>query len=585
MDIRENKPWTKNQVTQEKPNIKKTFEALSGYFASSMNGGHNKTIGVIPVMAGTPIKEIKLPSNWQLLTPLTPAFQNLNLTIRTYFVPNSRVWKNAEKFTGQLNNATGESPMEEPNIGGKKIPTIINNDGDKKTLLTDTTIWRDSFISSYIIRFGGFESRTIESQFEFYDTLPKITVLGLRGRVAIYNDFERNKQYDEEETEYDTDEVSEAEWNSYLPLNKNKYDFYTMRAKMPDSYYSDYRTSIQGFSSIVPEDGNEEFEINQNYGIRFNPATSLISWANWESYIAEARSQAENSMGENPWDVIAQIRGSKKLTEGKVQLIGQKTIQLNYSAITQSAYNNNDEVREDFRVMGKQGAYSFTNINEPIAAGFIVNEEGYIHIIATVSADTIYESGIDRQYLNVEWDSKYRPDLKDKKLDVLYRRELNNYGYSNNINMYEYIGFKRAFTEYFKIPNCIGGDMTSKGYFEINMNRNTDESEIGYYFEGEYEVIPNNTYQFFLTGDQTWVDYDQKQIIPIKRWKDNTDLMINKNQAIKNEVTIFYTGYQDDTLYQIMGNNQIFFSGIIYCECQLPIDEEIKNNYTKWGEH
>ena len=94
------------------------------------------------------------------------------------------------------------------------------------------------------------------------------------------------------------------------------------------------------------------------------------------SKIAEARSQAENAQ-KNDWDIIAEIRGSKKLSEGKVQLIGKTSLNLNYAAITQNAYSSDTNVREDFRVLGQQGAYSFTEVNLPLYAGMEFNEEGY----------------------------------------------------------------------------------------------------------------------------------------------------------------------------------------------------------------
>ena len=35
---------------------------------------------------------------------------------------------------------------------------------------------------------------------------------------------------------------------------------------------------------------------------------------------------------------------------------------------------------------------------------------------------------------------------------------------------------------------------------------------------------------------------------------------------------------------RIKGQNQIFFIGMASCLCDLPIDENIRKNYTTWGE-
>lgn len=59
----------------------------------------------------------------------------------------------------------------------------------------------------------------------------------------------------------------------------------------------------------------------------------------------------------------------------------------------------------------------------PVYAGYEAIEEGYIHIIATVWADSVFTSGIDRNLINVTPLDEYRPDLKDDKYDVLYEME------------------------------------------------------------------------------------------------------------------------------------------------------------------
>ncbi len=561
-DIRENKPWTKNQISNAKNNVPVSDTILSGYVANSMNGGHNKVIAWKQIMAGERHKEYRLNGSFKLLTPKTPSYQNLYITFRTYFVPNIRVWTNAEKYTAQKGGASEIKIKEIPNLGGKNIPYVLSNVLTHETPLYNTTAWRDSYISSYIPRIGTYTVET-EGDNKNFVTLPKVSVLPLRGRKAIYNDFERNKEYDAEMQEYKGDTVSDYEWASYLPMSDSDVKNTYMRAKRNNSYYSDYRTELQGFEQEWIGGGSETNEDN-----------ALLNWASWEMKIAEARSQAENAQA-NDWDIIAKIRGSKKLTEGKVQLLSERTIPLNYAAVTQNANNNAEGMSEEFRTIGTQGAYSYTNINIPLYAGMEFIEEGYIHVIATVSADSVFESGFDRLELNVTPLDQYRPDMLEDKKDVLYECETGTQGFTNVNDYNKVIGFKRKYSEYFKLPNIIAGDMMSNNYEDVEFYTHQGPSLIG------SQVQTQKTFQFFETDRNVYWDTDAKEILRKNAWKDYTDLLINKNQAIKNDIEYI----QEQELVRVTGQNQLFFVGKMVCVAQLPIDDSIKNNYTTWGEH
>lgn len=569
LDKQQTKPFTTNQIESQKENVPRTVNVLSGWIANSMNGGHNRTIHWKKVMAGERHREYRLKMNIKMLTPKTPTYQQLKATVRTYFVPNSRVWENAEKYTAQKGGSTTEKIAEIPNLYNLPIPYFkVATPGEFKwTKISNTTTWRDSFISCYVPRTGKLQEVVTEDLTRPTDIgLPKINGLLLRGRVAIFNDYERNKEYEEERPEYKTDNISETEWNEYCPKfigepspdNTRLIEYYTMRAKKDNSYYSDYRTELQGFDADLP--------VAEESG--YGNTEALLNWAAWESKIAEARSQAENAQM-NDWEVIAKIRGSKVLTEGKVQLIGKKTFNINYATITQSAYNTNQDIDSNFQVMGQQGAYSYTEVNIPLYAGMEFVEEGYIHVIMTVTADTVYENGIDRNELNVTPLDEYRPDLLDDKKDVLYKVEMGTEHVTSQEDYKEAIGFKRKYSEYFKLPNIIAGDMTTNDYY-------------GYIKTGLYEqekVITQKTFQFFENNPENFI-LDDGTIIEKKIWKDYTDFHINKNQAIKNAVTVY-----EPNNYFINGQNQIFLVGIATCVAELPISPDIANNYTKFGEH
>lgn len=571
--INDQKPATKNQITNNKPSIIKNANVLQGYLANSFNGGMLKTIAYHPIMAGTKAMDYRIRLNLRMLTPKTPVYQRLKLTLKCYFVPNSRVWPNWEKFLAQKGGATENKIKEIPNLGGLSIPIYRYSDTDDNVYAipsTDTEILRDCYIASYLPRFqcgavgqdGNIKMRT----------LPKYSILPIRGFKAIYNDFERNKEYDEELTEYKTDTVTSTEWNSYFPMQSESNDFTKLiiRGKRQNSYYTDYRTELLG------EDTENPLELTTG-----QPLTNLVEW---EKTLAELRDQAENAQA-NDWDIIAKIRGSKKLTQGKVQLLGTSTHGINYQTVTQDTYNTNEAIKEDFQILGQQGAYSYTEIDTSMFQMQEFIEDGYLHVIAQVSADTVFETGFERTGLNVKWDDMYRPDLRMLKEDVLYEIEKCGTRLTETEDLTKVTGYKRKFSEYFKSPNILTGDLMTLGYIsteeaptpgepsDISINKDNEGYPI--YLESK------RTFQFFEQDDKETGRYQPKNI-----WEDYTDILINRNQAILNEVTSIE---KDGNKYpknfiRIKGDNQFFCLGMQSLIADLPIDENIKNNYTKWGE-
>lgn len=217
------RPYTTNQIKQEHNAIPKWTGTITGHFANSMNGGQNKTIFWKRIMPGEAIREFRFSLNMQMLTPLSPAFQRLKCKIKAYWVPDSRVFEESDEFYAQGGGATRNKITELPNTGGLGIPlqTTQSNGQNfgpdqKLVYMTNTTLWRDCFISSYIPRLKAFEKEKTAMEL-INENMPKINILGLRGRVAIYNDYERNKEYQEEAREYKTSTVSGTEWQSYYP--------------------------------------------------------------------------------------------------------------------------------------------------------------------------------------------------------------------------------------------------------------------------------------------------------------------------------------------------------------------------------
>lgn len=568
-------PATLNQIESSKPAVPRSFNILSGQIAGSFNAGHNRTFMYREVMAGERIAMEGAHLYIQTLTPKTPAYQKLKAHVDIYHVPHVRVWSHYAEFAAQNGGSSEIKYTEMPNFAGKTFPVAVIGESNVVSF-QETTAFRDSFASSYFPRIGLGESYDMgDTENTPFTKLPALNALLIRGSVAIWNDKQRNKEYQAAREEFrDNDTVTSTEWNSYIWTATKDTDYYVRRARRNNSYYTNYRTELQGFEKEMPS------------GENFTAENALINFAQWEHLVAEGKSQAENAQM-NAWDVMQQLRGkdAPKLTQGRVSHIGRKTFDINYSAITQNAYNNNTEIEEKFRVMGFQGAFSYTDIELNFINGIKIEEDGYLHFVITITADTVFSSAVDRTLLNIGWQDRYRPDLKEQKNDVLYAIEMGTpYLYNESItDFYQSVGFKRKFTEYFKCPNVIFGDMGNRGHYQtdyLKTNTITVREEV--------RQIPNNTYQFFEESAQMefnpYLENSNTDIITKKRiYLDYSDLMLNKNLAIPNEIYEFYNN-EDEGGIIIGGNNQIFYVGEHVAVTDMPIDEEIKKNYTKWGE-
>lgn len=570
-DIQQQQPFSNYNISNTKPKVPRTKKVMTGWIANSMNGGHIRPITWKKIMAGEFHDSYTIRLNIKMLTPLSPVFQNLKGRIIAVFVPNKRVWDDADKYTAQRGGASEPKPKIIPNLGGVTMPIFQNSVNQGASDYMNTTIFRDSFASCYIPRMGQFIDPNDEQRSTGIK-LPAINVLLLRGVVAAYNDYFRSKEYDPEIPEFKGSNVSVAETANYFidPQTLSDIDYYQLRAKRPDNYWTDYRTELQGFEAENPNDesfGYDEF---------------ALQWARFESLFAEMRSQAEN-VNKTDAEIIAEIRGSKLLTEGRVEIIGAREFNINYAAITQTSYNTNDEIDPKYQVMGQQGAYSYTEINMPIYANQQFNEEGFLHIFMHVYADSVFESAIDRNLMNITPLDEYRPDLEGDKFDVIYEYEfgtersahvLNNTGFFAKA-----VGYKRKFSELEKLPNVISGDLTSKNWNEFIIEPIVGEWQ----FQSELES--QKTFQFFENDAAETIEYegstDNKQI-----WKDYTDLLINKNLAIPFKVHQGLSDYAEKSASTFLdGNNQIFFVGQAKCVCTLPMNNGIENNKTGWGEH
>ena len=488
----------------------------------------------------------------------------LKLVLKCFFVPNSRVWKNSENFVSQKGGQTVEKAAEMPNLGGKQLQFLVAEEDALEggaINIVDTDVWRDSWISSYIPKYQTGLMRT-----DGFSTFPKTEILKLRQFVAIYNDYLRNKEYDPIWTEYNSDTMTNQEYQQYFNNwvnNPDRFNEGIIRGRRQNSYYTDYRTELLG------QDTNDIDPLSTD-------GQKLINLVEYQKQLAELRSQSENAQ-KNDWDIIAQIRGSKKLTEGKVQLLSVKTIGLNYQSVVQSAYNINENIEEPFQVLGQEGAYCYTEINVPMFQFHEFNEDGGIHVIAQITAETVFETGFDRIGLNIKPMDMPRPDLVQLKDDVLYEIEKCGTRLNSEEDLTKITGFKRKWSEYFKLPNCIFGDITTGGAYETKYK----PEYLSRYIPKELTRYESQrAYQFYEQDDKETGRFEPKKI-----WKDYTDILINRNQAILNEIEQIKNDENAETVdLYIKGQNQAFWIGQQVLIADMPINGEIASNYTTWGE-
>lgn len=585
ISIVEQTPNTTNSIKTSTQPIQKTTNYLEGFIANSWNGGFLRPITFKKIFAGEIIENYQIKGIIRMLTPKVPTAQKVKTIFKCFFVPDSRIWDNANKYYAQKGSETTTKITKVPSTTSATNITSLQKfkttpeEQNFWTSVTNTTLWRDSFTSGYYPR--AFQGQSFIQNWSFPFT--NIDIRPLRGYKAIYNDFLRHKVYDTELQEYKTDTLTDNEMKTIIPLSKiepnitNKHfpklwNDFIQRGKKQDSYYTNYRTSLEGMKTTIDPMYKD-----------------LQEHTEWQKLIAESRKQASNEQ-KRDIDIIQELRGSKPITDGQVQFLSMQTVGHNYTQVSQTSANTNNQITDEYQQLGATGAFSYTEFNINMLNYHEFKEDGYLHIIAQTTADTIFETAIDRTLLNINTTDEYRPELKELKDDVLKTREL-SFITSNDIND-KAIGFKRKWSEHFKLPNTINGDLTTEPIWNINIPDSFDDQNLPVTLSNNY--LTKKEFQMFeITNShhqaQTYNDKQQEEKWYNKKiWKDYTDLLINKNQAIELPLNQIFNpdpeDYNKQTDIWIQSQNQIFMLGSTNCITQLPLDENIKNDFKKIAE-
>ena len=182
------------------------------------------------VIAGEYIKEWKIDNLTRIITPLVPTMDKVFIRISAFFVPNTRVWKDAEKVHAlkyDMDFKNGNTIQHLPKV------------------IVDYNYTTKDFYKFMLLQKYGIPNNLNKNI--------EINILPLRGYQAIYNDYIRNKEYEPALTEYNENFVSTAELNRLLkPFNLTNGDLdyrdgYLVRnGQTRKNYWTNIKRSIAG---------------------------------------------------------------------------------------------------------------------------------------------------------------------------------------------------------------------------------------------------------------------------------------------------------------------------------------------------
>ena len=558
---------TNNPIIKTPSHTDKTYGAkLHGITATTFNAAMLQTVAFKRVMAGTEIENLNIKGEIRMLTPVVPISSPITATFRAFKVPNSRIWNEAEAYSAQKKNA----PTEEPFITAFDL---INSTTTTTINPTDSREYRESIAGMYYPRIATGETNFTAPQIELMQEI-KMSALPLRGYKAITNDFTIIKDFETKAQEYNSTVVNETEKLGYIP----QYQYLIQptqttlagrgiknmaskcRGSKRENYYTNYRSELNNTTNIGANAGFTDPYNENNQTLQYH--------TEWQKIIAEKREIAENA-NKNDWEIVAEIRGARKVEDGKIQILGTKEIGINFTQVSQTAYNDSEITDENFQSLGTTGAYSYTQYDIDIVNYEEIKEDSFIHVLVQISVDTAYAGGINRELLNVSAQDMYRPEFKELKDDTMKSIELNT---STQSLARKNEGFKRRYNEMFTMPSHISGDFISTGVTDSN-TKNPIASEA--HWIGAYE--------------KAWIKDKTGIEIEMLKFKDYSDEVINRSMALKMDLYAFDNAYvtspwQKNLSYYIEGKNQFKLIAETTMKANLPIPEEIRSNRKYQGE-
>lgn len=402
------------------PQTKNTITLESGKNAMSLKGGFEYPVMVMEVLPGTYIKDYKIDSITRLITPKVPSLDKIFVTWKAFFVPHTRVWKNAEKyFAGKY-----ESGYDYDQSGSQTIPYYT-----LPVTFTQNTPFRDTLAARY-----GLPN---------YSADTRINALILRGYRAIENDFLRNKEYELAKVEYDTDTVTSQEEDlieAYNLANGNLIN---------GGYMVAPAQTRKGYLTNIKKQLTADYTEMDNFSGYLEAPLHL----DWQTRFQDIKQRTENA-NKNDWDIIAELFGTEPVTADRIVKLGEVDYEMNYQQITQSApeYDGSSP-------LGTTGAFSYTRADGTLFGHVNFKQHGYIHILLSVQIEKGYEESTPKELLKIYIDEFYRPALAKKEYQLMRSAEIAN---ANGVTVGETCAFQPPWAEYKRLPRLVTGDMRTQ---------------------------------------------------------------------------------------------------------------------------
>lgn len=442
------------------PQRKTTIKLESAVNPISMQGGLLYPIGYKEVLAGEYIRELNITALTRMLTPLVPTFDKIYMKIDAWWVPHSRVWKDADKFLA------GKNSLDNRNLDLGIMPS---------TQIEYEYTTKKPFMYTLAHRYGvPFKCGSVDNI--------KVNTLLFRGYRAIVNDYVINKDYEMPKTEWNTTTVTTAE--AYA-VNGYILDGGVPR---PNAYILEEAPARKGYLTNI----KSQIAKSMDWMNDFQDYYLISKHLDWQTKYNDAKQRQDNA-NKNDWDIIAEMGGTEPIKYKQVEHLGAIEYQLNYQQITQST----PEINEDSTPLGTTGAFSYT-----AGKGILFNhkefkEHGFIHITANIQINKAYEASVPKELLKTRLEDIYRAGMADKEIQLLYANEISASTQGDNQGK----AYQPPWAEYKRLPSITTGEMQSRELDAIgNWNKSTSNSQ--WHNKIAQDTTPVVSSKYFRNADE-----------------------------------------------------------------------------------
>lgn len=498
---KDNTQISNDQLQQEVVNnpFKTSTWLENGKSVISLQAGVLYPIMYKEILAGEKIETWNIDAITRLLTPLVPTLDHVYVTYDAYFVPHTRVWKDAERALARKADADTKIKY----LPYYTTADTTEDDQQQSIRVQNTVQWRDTLFA----RYGAINKLSDETM---------LNALLPRGYRAIFNDFIRNKEYEKAKVEWNDNEVGVAEKKAFNPHNETATDHYLIEAAPArKTYLQNIKKQMQETSVTSP--------------------TNLTTHLDWQTNFIEQKQNIANA-NKNDWEIIAEMGGTAPVTADRVQHLGRIEYELNYQQITQSSATRDGET-----ALGTTGGFSFTRANGTLINYKEFQQHGFIHILMNISTDNDYETMVPKELLKFIIDDIYTPATAKKEIQMLKNGEVNA---TNDQPSIEGIAFQPAWAEYSRMPRFITGDTQSNTLKGINGV--SDQLSLAHWHnfkpEGYLTITPDYLRPFEKTQDvlrrNNVINYDNDADLSFRLLPDM--LICISEHKVKSALPISY---------------------------------------------